>query len=219
LSGFSHPYYPYDDSSPCYIRGYERMQDFEFNLGATRVYGVTDNPFGADQVTMAYEFGGEYVPYLPPYDQLVLEGPNSTTGPTAGADGSGSDGSRMGCSNIPDCSYGPDGLRFNPHQQDHAGYPTAFSWGYRIISLLSYEQIIPGITLKPFLMFSQDVGGISPGPAGNFVKGRKTADTLFEFRYHQDLSLGLGYEWFWGGGAYNNFADRTFAQMYLKYQF
>jgi len=219
FSGFSHPYYTYDKNSPCYIRGYERMQDFQFNLGATRVYGATDNPIGADQVILVYEAGAEYVPFLPAYDQLVLQGPNSTSGPTAGADGSGADGSRMGCSNIPDCSYGPDGMRFNPHQQDHSGYPRAFSWGYRVIGLLSYEQILPNVTLKPFLLFSQDVGGISPGPAGNFVKGRKLFDMVYEFRYQQALSLSLGYAWYWGGGAYNTLSDRDFAQVFLKYQF
>ncbi len=219
FSGFQHPYYNYDRNSPCYIQGYQRMQDFEFNFGATRVLGASDNPIGADQVTLVYELGAEYVPFMPSYDQLVLQGPNSTSGPTAGADGSGADGSRTGCSSIPDCSYGPDGLRFNPHQQDHSGYPTALSWGYRVIALINYEQIVPGITLKPFILFSQDVGGISPGPAGNFVKGRKTLDTVYEFRYHQDISMGLGYEWFWGGGAYNTLSDRDFAQFYLKYQF
>ncbi len=195
------------------------MQDFQFNLGATRVYGATENFIGADQVILVYEAGAEYIPFMPGYDQLVLQGPNSEYGPTAGADGSGADGSRTACSNIPDCSYGGDGLRFNPHQQDHSGYPTSLSWGYRIIGLLDYEQIVPGITLKPFLLFSQDVGGISPGPAGNFVKGRKTVDSVFEFRYHQELSVGLGYEWFWGGGVYNTLSDRDFAQAYLKYQF
>jgi len=219
FSGFQHPYYAYDKNSPCYIQGYQRMQDFQFNLGATRVYGSTENFIGADQVILVYEAGAEYVPFMPGYDHLVLQGPNSEYGPTAGADGSGADGSRTACSNIPDCSYGGDGLRFNPHQQDHSGYPTPLSWGYRIIGLLDYEQIIPGITLKPFLLFSQDVGGISPGPAGNFVKGRKTVDSVFEFRYHQELSVGLGYEWFWGGGVYNTLSDRDFAQAYLKYQF
>ena len=216
---FQHPYYAYDKNSPCYIQGYQRMQDFQFNIGATRVYGASDNPIGANQIILVYEAGAEYVPFLPAYDQLVLEGPNSTTAPTAGADGSGSNGSRMGCSNIPDCSYGPDGIRFNPHQQDHSGYPTSLSWGYRVIGLLTYEQIVPNVTLKPFILFSQDVGGISPGPAGNFVKGRKLVNTVFEFRYKQALSVGMGYAWYWGGGAYNVLSDRDFAQAFLKYQF
>ena len=133
--------------------------------------------------------------------------------------GSGADGSRTGCSNIPDCSYGPDGIRFNPHQQDHSGYPTSLSWGYRVIGLLKYEQIVPGVTLTPTIIWSQDVGGIAPGPAGNFVKGRKQVATLYEFRYHQPLSLSLGYTWYWGGGVYNTLSDRDYAQVVLKYQF
>ena len=219
FNNFQHPYYPYNRNSPCYIQGYQRMQDFEFNLGATRVYGSTDNPIGADQVILLYELGAEYVPFLPSYDQLVLQGPNSEYGPTAGADGSGADGSRTACSNIPDCSYGPDGIRFNPHQQDHSGYPTSLSWGYRVIGLLKYEQIVPGVTLTPTIIWSQDVGGIAPGPAGNFVKGRKQVATLYEFRYHQPLSLSLGYTWYWGGGVYNTLSDRDYAQVVLKYQF
>ena len=216
---FQHPYYPYDKNSPCYIRGYQRMQDLEFNLGATRVYGSTDNPILADQIILLYEVGADYVPFMPGYDQLVFQGPGTNYGPTAGADGSGADGSRMGCSNIPDCSYGPDGLRFNPHQQDHTGYPDKLSWGYRIIALLDYEQILPGITLKPLLVFSHDVQGTSPGPAGNFVAGRKQFNSLFEFRYHQDISMSLGYTWYWGGGVFNTLSDRDFAQASLKFQF
>jgi hypothetical protein len=219
FSGFTHPYYPYNHNSPCYIQGYERMQDFEFNLGATKVIPASDNFIGADQIILVYEWGAEYVPFLPPYDQLVLQGPNSTTGPTAGADGSGANGSRTACSNIPDCSYGGDGLRFNPHQQDHAGYPRPFSWGYRVIGLLDYEQILPNVTLKPFLLWSQDVGGISPGPAGNFIKGRKSLASLYEFRYKQSLSFSMGYTWYWGGGIYNDLSDRDFAQAFVKYQF
>lgn len=219
FQNFAHPYYAYNQASPCYIRGYERFKDFEFNLGATRVYGSTDNWLGAGQIIMIYEAGAEYVPFMPAYDQLVLQGPNSQYGPTAGADGSGADRSRRACSTIPDCSYGPDGLRFNPHQQDPGGYPTPFSYGYRVISQLKYEQVLPGINVSPQIEWQQDLGGISPAPAGNFVKGRKQVDTLVEIRYHQALSLNLGYNWYWGGGVYNTLSDRDFAQAFIKYQF
>ncbi|MGH8461220.1 MAG: DUF1302 family protein [Stenotrophobium sp.] len=219
FNNFSHPYYAYNSSSPCFIRGYERMQDFEFNLGATRVYGETDNFIGADQIILLYELGAEVVPNMPSYDQLVLQAPGVNYGPTAGADGSGADGSRMGCSNIPDCSYGPDGLRFNPHQQDHSAYPDKISWGYRIVALLDYEQPVPGITLKPLIIWSQDMSGTSPGPAGNFIAGRKSVDTLFNILYHQGLSLNLGYTWYFGGGIYNTLSDRDYAQAYVRYQF
>jgi len=216
---FSHPYYNYDPSSPCYIRGYERFQVYQFNLGVTRVLGATDNPFGASQVLILGEFGLEYVPFLPHLDRLVLQGPNSNYGPTAGADGSGADGSRMSCAGSPDCVVGHDGLRFNPHQQDASGYPTDVSYGYRLISQLRYESLLPNLNLRPFLVWKQDIGGISPGPGGNFVKGSKEFDSLFEFQYKQSLAFTVGYTWYWGGGAYNVLSDRDFAQAFLKYQF
>ena len=202
-----------------YIRGYERFQVYQFNLGTTRVLGATDNPFGASQVLILGEFGLEYVPFLPSLDRLVLQGPNSNYGPTAGADGSGADGSRRSCAGSTDCVVGHDGLRFNPHQQDASGYPTSVSYGYRLISQLRYESILPNVNLRPFLVWKQDIGGISPGPGGNFVKGSKEMDTLFEFQYKQSLSFTLGYTWYWGGGQYNVLSDRDFAQFFVKYQF
>jgi hypothetical protein len=216
---FTHPYYAYNTASPCYIRGYERFQVYESNFGLTRVLGASDNPFGASQILILGEFGLEYVPFLPKIDQLVLQGPNSNYGPTAGADGSGADGSRRSCGGAAECATGADGLRFNPHQQDPSGYPTALSYGYRVISQLRYESVLPSVNLRPFLVWKQDVGGISPGPGGNFVKGAKEFDSLFEVQYQQSLAFTLGYTWYWGGGDFNVLSDRDFAQFFVKYQF
>ncbi len=216
---FSHPYFPYNKASPCYIRGYERFQVYQFNFGLTRVLGASDNPFGASQILVLGEFGAEYVPYLPSIDRLVLQGPNTNYGPTAGADGSGADGSQRSCAGSPDCVVGHDGLRFNPHQQDSSGYPTALSYGYRLIVLPRYESILPNVNLRPFFVWKQDIGGISPGPGGNFVKGSKAFVSRFEVQYKQSLSFSAGYTWYWGGGAYNVLSDRDFAQFFVKYQF
>ncbi len=202
-----------------YIRGYERFQTYEFNFGTTRVLGSTDNPFGADQVLLVGEWGATYVPFLPPLDRLQLEAPGTNYAASAGADGSGANGSRLACSNAPDCSVGPDGLRFNPHQQDPTAYPDKLSWGYRLIGIFKYENVLPGVGLQPTLYYAQDVQGTAPGPGGNFVAGRKQVNTLFETRYQQALSFDIGYTWYWGGGAANTLSDRDFAQFYLKYQF
>jgi hypothetical protein len=217
---FEHPYYAYNASSPCYIRGYERFQDLNFNIGATRVYAATENFLHADQVILLYEAGAEWVPDMPSYDKLVLQGPATDTyGPTAGADGSGADGSQRSCGGASNCSIGPDGLRFNPHQQSSRGFPTPFSYGYRIISQTSYESILPSISLRPTVIWRHDLGGISLGPAGNFVRGRKEIDSIVEMRYRSALSFNVGYTWYWGGGQYNTLRDRDFAQAFVKYQF
>ena len=220
-----------------YIRGYEREQVYQFNLGATRVLGATDNPIGADQILLLGEAGAVYVPYLPPLDQLQFEASGTDYNYSAGADGSGftlrdpsqpvsatnpyiANGSvAHACATNPTCSYGPDGLRFNPHQQDPTGYPDKFSWGYRLISQIRYESILPSISVQPTLIFAHDVQGTSPLVGDVFVAGRKSMNTLIETRYRSALSFSVGYTWFWGGGIYNTLSDRDFTQFFVKYQF
>jgi hypothetical protein len=206
------------------IRGYEYFSTLQFNLGVTRVLGSSDNPIGADQILLVGEAGAVYIPGLPPLNVLQIEGPNTPLSATAGADGSGANFQNAGqqkqaCSTNPTCSYGPDGLRFNPHQQDLTGYVDKFSWGYRLIGILRYENVFPSISLQPFIILSHDVQGTSPGPQYNFIAGRKEADVLIETRYRSSFSVGTGYTWFWGGGDANLLSDRDYAQAYVKYQF
>ena len=202
-----------------YIRGWENFDTYQFNLGGTYVAGATDNPFGADQILVLFETGATWVPDLPPLDELQLEAPGTYLHASAGADGSGADGSRQACSTNPACSFGADGLRFNPHQQDLGGYPDKFSWGYDIITLIRYESVLPGISLQPQIIWKHDVQGTAPGLVGNFIEGRKTAAVTVEVRYKSMLSFNFGYTWFFGGGVYNLNHDRDFAQTFVKLQF
>jgi hypothetical protein len=215
----------YTPGSPCWIRGWERFQSFEFNLGTTRILGKTENWIGADQVQIIGEWGLEWVPGLPGLDQLQLEAFGANYSATAGADGSGINngqfvnGYRQACSTAPDCVAGPDGGRFNPHQQDRSVYPDSVSWGYRILVITKYENVLPGVGLQPSFLYSQDVEGTSPGPAGNFTSGAKSFSPSLETRYKSATAFTLGYTWFWGGGAYNPWGDRDFLSFYLKFQF
>ena len=95
----------------------------------------------------------------------------------------------------------------------------SFAWGWRAVVIGSYENVLPNIGIHPTLMFAQDVAGISPGPAFEFVGGRKEIDSLYEIRYKASLSLNVGYTWYWGGGDQNTLSDRDFAQAFVKYQF
>ncbi|MDE0856019.1 MAG: DUF1302 family protein, partial [Nevskia sp.] len=210
---------PLNRANPGYIEGYQRFELVKLDLGVTRVLGASDNPFGADQIIVLGEVGADIIPNLPAHDVLQIDGPNTPLSATAGADGSGANRSRLACSNIPDCSYGVDGLRFNPHQQPINDFVKSFAWGYRVVVIGSYENVLPNIGIHPTLLFSQDVQGISPGPAFEFVGGRKEIDSLYEIRYKSSLSLNLGYTWYWGGGDQNVLSDRDFAQVFVKYQF
>ena len=210
---------PLNQGNPGYIRGFERFGLVNLDLGVTRVLGASDNPFGADQIIVLGEVGADIIPNLPARDVLQIDGPNTPLSATAGADGSGADRSRLACSNIPDCSYGVDGLRFNPHQQALNDFVSPFAWGYRVIVIGSYENVLRNIGIHPTLVFAQDIQGIAPGPSFEFVGGRKEIDTLYEIRYKDALSLNVGYTWYWGGGARNVLSDRDFLQAFVKYQF
>ncbi len=209
----------YNPGLPCYIRGYEREQGYEFDLGTTRLPGPTDNPIGADQVIIIGEVGATYVPFLPSLDQLQFQASGVTYHASAGADGSGANGSRQACSTNVTCVIGPDGLRFNPHQQDPTGFPDKLSYGYRAIGIIRYESVLPGISLQSQNIFAHDVAGISPIVGDQFIAGRKTFATTLETRYKSAFSFTVGYTWFWGGGIYNTTSDRDFAQFFVKYQF
>lgn len=205
-----------------YIRGWEEFETYSFNFGGTYVEGSTDftpSILGADQVIWLVEIGARWVPDLPDLDVLQLEAPGVEYHASAGADGTGADLSRQACSANPACSFGPDGLRFNPHQQDRDLFPTEFSGGYSAVILTRYESILPSISLQLQTIFKHDVHGRSPGFASNFVEDRIIFDNGLEIRYRSNFSVNVGYQVFAGGGVANLLKDRDNARFFLKYQF
>lgn len=208
------------DTTPnSYVRGWEPFDVLQYDLGFTRVYSATENPFGASQVQLVVELAAVHVPGLPALDELQIDAPGVYTHASAGADGTGADGSRQACSTNPTCVVGPDGLRFNPTQADLDAFVDKFSWGYRVISFFKYESLFPGISLQPSFVLTHDVKGTSPGPAENFVEGRKSLALLNEIRFRGGLSFTAGYTWYTGAGENNLLRDRDFAQAFVKYQF
>ncbi|SEQ13671.1 Protein of unknown function [Solimonas aquatica] len=205
-----------------YIRGWEYFQSLSYDLGGTYVEGSTDftpHLIHADQVIWLLELGGNVVPDLPALDHLQLEAPGLQYHASAGADGSGADRSRMACSTNEACSYGPDGVRFNPHQQNKSLFPDKFSGGYAAVILIRYESVLPGISVQPQIIFKHDVYGTSPGLAANYVQGRILWDTGIEVRYRSNFSVNLGYRLIAGASAANLLSDRDSARVFLKYSF
>ncbi len=203
-----------------YIQGWIPGKVFQFNLGATRVLGGSENWVGADQVILLHELAATWVSNMPSFDELQIEGPlSSTTHASAGADGSGADRSRLACAATETCSFGPDGLRFNPFQAPREAFADEFSWGYRLVALTRYESVLPGISIAPLLIWQTDIQGNAPGPGGNFVEGRNQLFTILELRYQESLSLNLTYNAFWGAGQHNLYQDRDNLGFFVKYQF
>jgi hypothetical protein len=229
-----------------YIRGWEKFDVWQFNLGGTYVQGATDNVIGADQLIWLFEVGAQFVPDLPGTDVLQIESPGTHYHASAGADGSMTGNMQQDCAHTQDCNYGGynpetgqlyngctqamltgatpntlcgDGLRFNPHQEDADGYADDFSAGYVIVSLIRYESVLPGISLAPFTLWQHDVVGTSTDVAGQFVESRKDLAFALEIRYKESMSLTPGYFWSTGGGQYNLQRDRDQGFIYFKYLF
>ena len=100
------------------------------------------------------------------------------------------------------------------------GFPTAFSWGYRLAARADYPGIFgSSINLSPRIAFNHDVNGITPGPGGNFLEGRKSGTIGVEASYLNRWSLDLSYTVFTGGKPYNQIHDRDFYSVVAKYSF
>jgi hypothetical protein len=213
-----------DDPAPnSRIRGWEEFDVLQYNLGATRLYSVSDWPsklIGADQVLLIYELAAMHVLNMPDFDELQIEGPlTAYTHASAGADGSGADGSRLACSTNIACTIGPDGIRFNPWQAPRDAFADAFSMGYKVIARILYESVWPSISIAPLLLWQHDIHGNSPAPHFNFVEGRYSLTAVTEFRYEKALSFNVVYNMYAGAGANNLMADRDNLGFYIKYQF
>ncbi len=202
------------------IKGYIRSNALQYTLGATRLYGASENWIGADQVLFAYEAAAMHVLDFPDFDKLQIEGPlTAYTHASAGAEGSGADGSRLACSTNPACTVGPDGIRFNPYQASRHSFANAFSGGYRIVSRILYESVLPSISIAPLFLWQHDIIGNSPAPNFNFVEGRYSLTSILEFRYEKAMSVSIVYNLFGGAGRNNLLADRDNLGFFVKYQF
>ena len=196
-----------------YIRGWEYFKTLQYNLGATYIMGP-ENWIWANQIIWFAELGATQVLDMPDLDELQIEGPGTFTHASAGTDGKGADGSRQSNSGV----IGPSGLRFNPTQQ-REGFATDVSWGYRIIAIVRYDNVFPGISFEPTIIWAHDVDGIAPGPGENFVEGRKNLITNIEMRFGQGWSAVMGYVGFYGAGEQNLLRDRDFVNLGIRYRF
>ena len=100
------------------------------------------------------------------------------------------------------------------------GFPTAFSWGYRLAARADYAGAFgTPLTLSPRFAFNHDVNGITPGPGGNFLDGRKSLTLGVEANYLNSWVFDLSYTAFTGAKPYNQIHDRDFASFTVKYSF
>lgn len=187
-----------------YIRGYRRHEVSQVDMSVTRLFGPM--PWlASDQLLFVAEAAADFVHDLPAASRLRYDGPGTF------APGDAAVAALVSSATTPIFGMGV------PQQQ--GGYATAFSWGYKLIARLTYNNLIGPIRLEPSLRFDHDVQGVTPTPLGNFVKDRKLGSLHLTAYYQQAWSLQLGYTSYFGGGAGNLLADRDYLEATVKYLF
>jgi len=109
-------------------------------------------------------------------------------------------------------AWGPlaDLLEIPENQREDQYYPTKRSWGYKAKFIGDYSNVFAGINLKPSITFSHDVDGVSPGPGGNFLEGRKALAFGLQALYLNQYTGSIGYTRYYGAEPYNLANDRDF---------
>lgn len=182
-----------------YIRGYERLGVVQNSLGLTRIFGNSQF-MGTQDALLLAEFTSIWVPNLPSLDQLQFEGPGTDTHAGPGAVDSG------------------NALFLNPIRNT-GGYVTPFSWGYRVGAMLHYSNVlIEGLDVRPFLVFTHDVSGVSPGLGENFLEGRKLGVVDARLQYGP-FDASITHTFLFGGGKRNTLSDRDFFSISLGVRF
>lgn len=179
------------------IRGWDEHEVTQVQSTFTKLFGP-NNFLGADQIAAVVEVGATEVWDLPSHSVLRYEGEGTDTGGGAAID---------------------TGYLRNPVTTT-GGFPTGFSWGYRAVVRADYNNAFgTPFNLSPRLAFNHDVNGITPGPGGNFLEGRKSATLGVEALYLNKLAFDLSYTVFTGGKPFNQIHDRDFASFSVRYSF
>lgn len=180
-----------------YIQGWDRHKVSQIQSTFTKAIGP-GNFLGAEQIALVGEIGATKVWDLPDPSVLRYEGEGTDTGGGFAID---------------------SGALRNPVTTP-GGFPTAFSWGYRVAARADYPGAFgTAFNVSPRVAFNHDVNGTTPGPGGNFLEGRKSGTVGVEASYMNRWSLDLSYTVFTGGKPYNQIYDRDFYSLVAKYSF
>lgn len=98
-------------------------------------------------------------------------------------------------------------------------FPTDTAWGYRAILVGEINGVFGGsFNLKPKLVFSHDVDGITPDPLFLFHEDKKSLGLTVDVIYQSSLSFGFAINSFFDGvGNINQMSDRDYVSFNVKY--
>lgn len=201
-----------------FIQGWERHKVVQGVLGL--INAESSNPFGANRWLQVLEVGFTKVLDMPGADEYRLQGVGLQTHQSIGrdevdADGNGARDVAAGGTNV---GLDIDVIAMQNPTRQRGGFPTSFSWGYHLINVLEYKNLFWGVNTQAIVLWFHDVGGYSPGPGQNFVKGRKRATVMGRLNYG-DWGASAGYTWRFGGGEFNDVSDRDTLSISMSYRF
>lgn len=192
------------------VRGWREHEVSQLQMTFTKAFA---NVLGAQQLAVVAELGATEVHDLPDHSELRYEGEGTDTG--GGCDAG--DALAGGFPNPPGVLA--FGCLRNPLTQV-GGFPTAFSWGYRVAARADYANAFgTPLTFSPRVAFNHDVNGISPGPGGNFMEDRKSLTVGVEANYLNQWVFDLSVTYFYGAEDFNQIHDRDFASFSVRYSF
>lgn len=187
-----------------YAAGYLLSDTFQAQMTVSHIFGPA---LGTDNLVLLGEVA--YVDVMDFMDPNIIRynapgtartpslEPNTITGSTG-------EGLHVGLS---------DGPETNP-------FSTQTSWGYRLLAVADYNNILGGVNLRARATFAHDVSGTTPDPLFLFLEDRKSASVVMTFDYLSKYSVSASYNAFWGGiGTTNALSDRDFVSLNFKYSY
>jgi hypothetical protein len=180
------------------LHGYRRKEISQFQTTFVHFF---DQVMGADRLTLVGEVGVTHVGGLESTSKARY-GREPVFGPGPLPNGT--------CQTLNTGTLGiPTAENVSKYCEDD-GFVTSTSWGYRARAIWEYNNLIPGIELKPSIAWSHDVDGY--GPNGLFNEGAKAISLGLDANYLSTYTAGLSYTNFFGGD-YNSSIDRDFVAL------
>jgi len=179
------------------VDGYRLMDAYQGQFTLTKVFGPV---LGADQGVLLMEAAYDHVAGMPSKDVLRFDGPGTYTS-----------GNPL--------HAGPGGAHAGKEEEPASAFADPNSWGYRLAGKLVYNNAIGAWALTPRFAWQHDVDGVTPGPGGNFIEGRKALTVGLSMDYQNQWQFDLSYTNFSGAGRYNLINDRDFVGAFVKYSF
>ena len=178
------------------IPGYILRDVTQVQTTLTKILGPT---LGTDSITLAGEIGWTHVHDMPSKNELRLNGPGTFTS-----------------GNI---FHDTTGLHQGKAAEPASAFADADSLGYQLVVKLTYNSVMGLVNLSPRVSWQHDVSGVSPGPGGNFLEGRKAITFGLNADYQNKWAFDISYTNYSGAGRNNLINDRDFIGANIKYSF